>query len=640
MEKEQATIESYVAHLKNWIEDCNERHDNECQVVPIAERPPHHIPDWVIDTEDACIVCGASVPRYVALSYGNLDDFRTKGFLRTGVLDKAPVVVRDAIHLVQLSGCRYLWVDCLCIVQHADTTDGRVGLMNEIYSGAHFTIIAAAESARGLYGRDQRHAAYISEGKPSASSLHAELLCSHWASRGWTFQEQLLSRRALVFLDDVYFWDCLRGVHCPDVLPVGGRTGSEIAHRKDRKSHEPPQYAPAVGNMSERGRDKLRLEATPSPTPDLKLYIELVCRYNMRNLTYDQDALPAFSGVLEAFSRQGFLGGFVCGLPALFLDSALLWQPATHARRRRINKFTPNIAPQAPLPSWSWIGWQCRLDPDSMQPDLIKGVNPDHRQREFPSYTIEKPVDWSTFPVESPINGNGALISCITTRAVLRVRSVLVPYDPSSLVRFAERRWESGSLSSVSVFDTGIYAQIELWDFCPVLTLEDSEGRWAGTLQVMNRESRPKIRSGLKLIAISTGSMPFAHADLPYQETVDSTGSWAYPWINGSLREKRYEFDTHNSFSRRSRDKTRQDIAAGIDVGPFARLWASDINKLKDDGAGGESPETVNQPEQYQFYNVLSVRAIDGIMYRMAAGRVPKDIWERNCGEPEKIVLG
>ena len=72
--------------------------------------------------------------------------------------------------------------------------------------------------------------------------------------------------------------------------------------------------------------------ATPS-IPNFRLYMELICRYNHRDLTYAQDALPAISGVLDALTC-GFPGGFISGLPALFLDSALLWQPLLKAERR------------------------------------------------------------------------------------------------------------------------------------------------------------------------------------------------------------------------------------------------------------------------------------------------------------------
>lgn len=50
----------------------------------------------------------------------------------------------------------------------------------------------------------------------SVHSLHSALLATYWAKRGWTFQEQLLSKRAIVFLDGVIFWDCQHYVWWPE----------------------------------------------------------------------------------------------------------------------------------------------------------------------------------------------------------------------------------------------------------------------------------------------------------------------------------------------------------------------------------------------------------------------------------------
>ncbi|KAH8760379.1 heterokaryon incompatibility protein-domain-containing protein [Diaporthe sp. PMI_573] len=362
----ESIIKKHATYLEGWIQSCNDNHGDDCQVDPIAGRPPHHIPDWVIDTEDGCIVRGCSIQRYVALSYvwssaakeevggtpatedrlmlqkDNLADFCRQGFLRSRILGRVPVVIRDAIDFVQLSGFRYLWVDSLCIVQHEATTRARVGLMNEIYSGAYFTIIAAA-STEGLYGNEDYDDGHLPLKGISATELHSKLLCSHWGSRSWTFQEQLLSKRSIVFLDDVCFWDCQREVQWPS--------------------------SPKNENTDLRGfsREESQELTSPSPIPDFKFYIELVCRYSNRNLTYDQDVLPAFSGVLEALSRRTFRGGFICGLPALFLDSALLWQPLVKARRRAPVGTATKVAPMAPLPSWSWAGWQCLVDPYSLK---------------------------------------------------------------------------------------------------------------------------------------------------------------------------------------------------------------------------------------------------------------------------------
>lgn len=437
----QSIIQEHATRLEGWIQSCNNNHGDECQVDPIAGRPPHHIPDWVIDTEDGCIVRGCSVQRYAALSYvwssaakdnvgrraaaedrlnlqkDKLTDFCSQVFLRSRILERVPIVIRDAIDLVQLSGLRYLWVDSLCIVQYDETTRNRVGLMNEIYSGAYFTIIAAA-SAKGLYGNKDYDDRPLPPRNFSARNLHSKLLCSHWASRGWTFQEHLLSKRAIVFLDDVCFWDCQREAQWPH-SSMDEITGPRLVHKKlevwqpPSSSRHPAEEA-ALGRVSRKpfSRKESQDLTSLSPVPDFEFFIELVCRYSNRNLTYDQDVLPAFSGVLEALSRRSFRGGFLSGLPALFLDSALLWQPLLKVRRRSPVKTATRIAPLAPLPSWSWAGWQCLVDPDSLKGGLDYTILEfaDYRRPSSigsrtgkSSWRTWKLVDWSTFSDDSSV---------------------------------------------------------------------------------------------------------------------------------------------------------------------------------------------------------------------------------------------
>ncbi|KAF1990198.1 hypothetical protein K402DRAFT_401651 [Aulographum hederae CBS 113979] len=70
-------------------------------------------------------------------------------------------------------------------------------------------------------------------------------------------------------------------------------------------------------------------------------------------LTYPSDAYRAITGLLSVWSRS-FRGGFVSGLPQMFFESALLWQPRSLVQRRA----TSPSKPQDYLPSWSWIGWE------------------------------------------------------------------------------------------------------------------------------------------------------------------------------------------------------------------------------------------------------------------------------------------
>lgn len=722
----QSKIESHVALLHGWIRECDREHGDECQAAPIAGRPQHHIPDWVIDTENGCIVPGDSVPRYVALSYvwsspandhigeeataedrlmlqqGNLADFCCPGFLDSAIFARVPLVIQDAIDFVKHSGFRYLWVDSLCIVQHDETTKERVGLMNEIYSGASFTIIAAA-SATGLYGNKHPDVKHLPPGIESIQYLHSKLLCSHWASRGWTFQEQLLSKRSIIFLDDICFWDCQYTVYWPtrDEDRHSSRdddTSSHVWLRLSSNQHPLEKRAyNRVRRMIE--GDLLRGEVSYdlnflSPVPDFKFYIELACRYSNRNLTYDQDVLPAFAGVLEALSRCSFRGGFISGLPALFLDSALLWQPLVKARRRSPVGRATKIAPMTPLPSWSWAGWQCLIDPGSLEAGLDylpEDLRPGN------SWATRKLVEWSTIsdgrsvnPIDEPAllhsfqaaqkesntnplptgwsrlgpsrfvhAGNGedfyeyplptqniryptmadrniSLLSCTTKKASLRVRRVLVPYE------IYTKTMSKARSTQISVFDTALYDfKPELQALCPIVTLEDEKRRWAGAMRIM--EDRAGVRSGSKLemIAISTGDAFYGDAKRSYPEWIDSHGRWSWGRKYGGIQYGDYLFrplDWHDdqdggggvsNFS--AEVDTRKSLDAGIDVGPFARLFAFPYL---------ESAETIFGGNTYQFYNVLWVETIDGVMYRKAAGRVRKEIWELNCGEDTEVVLG
>ena len=57
--------------------------------------------------------------------------------------------------------------------------------------------------------------------------------------------------------------------------------------------------------------------------PDLWTFKDYVEKYNVRNLSYDCDALAAFSGVVSRSSSM-FPGGFLQALPEFYFDIAIL----------------------------------------------------------------------------------------------------------------------------------------------------------------------------------------------------------------------------------------------------------------------------------------------------------------------------
>lgn len=177
-------------------------------------------------------------------------------------------------------------------------------------------------------------------------------------TRGWTYQEYHLSNRMLVFMDNKVIWKC-QEFECQEGLttPVDG-----YGLLEQPAMQEPPGY------------------------PSLSYYSSLVEGYNKRNLGLDSDILPAFSGILERLNPV-FHAGFLQGLPELFFDIALLWQPVNVLRRRT------GGAHHAPPPSWSWVAWHGEIDLDLWDLGLPSPVTAVVKPKEYTS-SVSPVTSW------------------------------------------------------------------------------------------------------------------------------------------------------------------------------------------------------------------------------------------------------
>jgi hypothetical protein len=164
---------------------------------------------------------------------------------------------------------------------------------------------------------------------------------SHTAIFQLTKSEHVRSPRKLMFQYKVAIWECNKSAwHEASLLDNQGRhLGSRIAQ---------PRISPWK-------------PLSLTEFPDISLYIELVCGYVTRKLTYSSDGLHAITGLLSLLSPS-FPGGFISGLPEIFFDAALLWQPAEVMQQRR----APSLA-ESP-PSWSvcTLSLCCPLKPLSL----------------------------------------------------------------------------------------------------------------------------------------------------------------------------------------------------------------------------------------------------------------------------------
>ncbi|EAA29335.1 HET-domain-containing protein [Neurospora crassa] len=209
-----------------------------------------------------------------------------------------PLVISDAIRVVKQLGYRYLWVDRYCIPQEDGAAKHRQILnMGRIYSNSSLTIIAAAgdEPEYGLPGVSSRsRLAQVGVQINDKISLVLyepptdHITNSKWNTRGWTYQEGLLSKRRLVFTDLMVYFQC-HEMHGDEVLslPIPG-SGEDYDE---------------IRPLSPKTFDIGRVFPKVTDWDDSLTAWERISEYGPRELGYDSDALNAISGVMEICLR-------------------------------------------------------------------------------------------------------------------------------------------------------------------------------------------------------------------------------------------------------------------------------------------------------------------------------------------------
>ena len=320
-----------------------------------------------IDVENECLIERSDSLRYVALSYvwGNAnqvklkiatkEDFLKKNSLSTVVL---PRTIKDVMTLASRLGERYLWIDALCIIQddEVDKHD-KIARMSEIYANAVVTIVASIgkDADAGLprvNHEPQVGVSTINTTDQSKSDSWIEVHDSVWASRAWTYQETILSKRLLFVLEDRMYFSC-----------------EHLLFQEGLAKPEEPVVHPRLESFKHKIERRTALE----------MYEHAVNSYSAMNLSCEEDVLPAFDGILSKL-RSYFRSGYSFGLPNTELESALAWRngpvESDWTRGSNVTKtsslphFRDMTKPYYPLrrrkqlgteyhinPAWSWAGW-------------------------------------------------------------------------------------------------------------------------------------------------------------------------------------------------------------------------------------------------------------------------------------------
>lgn len=348
------------------LEECLTSHKS-CQ-----QHDAPALPDRVIDVENGGEICQLFHPegmraQYTALSHcwGGQVEFKLEektlaAFCKGLPISKLAKSFQDAIKITRSLGIRYLWVDCLCIIQDS-TTDWleQSKKMASVYSHATLTIYATTSpiSRHGILTPTNSsmikempftQPVYVSAYKASAPTdseaqlelVHAEeddmeeepvdlAMHSVLASRGWTLQEYVLAPRRLLFGKKRVHWECLHGTQTMDGFTFTDWRYSIFEFYTFRSQIHPP---------SELGRSRGQRI--------LDDYYGLVELYGDRQLTKSSDKLPAFSAIARS-AHGAIKGEYIAGIWTEDLHKGLLWYCDTPRRHQ-------HLPTSYRAPSWSW----------------------------------------------------------------------------------------------------------------------------------------------------------------------------------------------------------------------------------------------------------------------------------------------
>lgn len=350
----ESTIQSLVNwdRTQGWLSHCIQKH--RCKRSQHATVPEGF---RLIDVENRCVTSefgqdlefGVDI-KFVAFSYvwgessvskdnallkSNKSGFEATGGLKEG---KVPQAIEDAMTICKRLKQRYLWVDRFCIIQ--ENEDGgekqrQIDAMGDIYSSAEFTIIhASGESMHcpipGVFKERK-----VLQSKSVIAGLEftipypplgAFLKNRKWNTRGWTYQEAILSTRKLVFTSfEVWF-------ECNDLDDPCRREDQYSARKENPYSRFKGRIAQFRVNPFSRGE-----------TFPFTIFVRHLDSYTARSLTNQSDILNAFKGILASVyeGKRSFHG-----LPEPDFDQALLWYCGNNDRPTRWGEG---------YPSWSWI---------------------------------------------------------------------------------------------------------------------------------------------------------------------------------------------------------------------------------------------------------------------------------------------
>ncbi|CAM1506890.1 Fc.00g065310.m01.CDS01 [Cosmosporella sp. VM-42] len=320
----------------------------------------------------------------------------------------------------------YIWIDSLCIIQNSAEDWGKeAARMCSVYEGAVLTIAAAAGpdgcfaeaelTYKGLEVTNPQRPdprLFLREALPKHDNPVEDIFNQEKQSqpssldlltRGWVFQERLLSRRFVLFSPNEVMWECLEKSDCE----CGKLNKEKQLVRPGEADGYVYSFHHAMQNFVESKREQdpnCLIDPVPFKTSYHRSlndrgehrernlrnwWRRLVETYTALDLTKETDRLPAIMGLATHFGKSinndvYITGHFQGGLP---LDLAWYTEAPFEDGERQATKSTP---------SWSWASCSTRVNMPReagdlrVYPELISTTSLDNSPNPSASLVVVK----------------------------------------------------------------------------------------------------------------------------------------------------------------------------------------------------------------------------------------------------------
>lgn len=385
----ESSSDTAYRRLAAWLDNCVANHTACAVSISDPKLPTRVIDIHTSDRTSALVESHGRSGKYVALSHtwGRsprlMTTKKTIEDLKRGVADSfLPKTFQDAIEITRRLKIKYLWIDCLCIIQDdPQDWEREAARMTYVYKNSHLTISASASSdshsgcfparkkdsyvspsTRSLGFETRRdadgpHSYTLQYQHPSQSDGPDEVyFLEEWlpgskdprpqdaqigsfgklfdpiaseplSSRGWTLQERLLAPRVIHYATDQMYFECETEMlsECGFKFPTSNFNLNFCLSAQTLKfeDHGIPQSG-AVSLIP--GRPALKEGATRQKGGG---WLSLVEEYSKRQLSVAQDKLSAVAGVARIIAESTH-DHYFAGIWSNHLMEDLFWRVCTH----------------------------------------------------------------------------------------------------------------------------------------------------------------------------------------------------------------------------------------------------------------------------------------------------------------------